>query len=78
MGLGLEGGKVAVCNGAGKNVRGKKSVADGKWHMVAWYAALRIAIVAHTRARARKHTFTLSWAVFRVLSSNTPEPMTGW
>ena len=54
MGLGLEGGKVAVCNGAGKNVRGKKSVADGKWHMVAWYAALRIAIVARTR------TFTLS------------------
>ena len=72
MGLGLEGGKVAVCNGAGKNMRGKKSVADGKWHMVAWYAALRIAIVARTR------TFTLSWAVFRVLSSNTPEPMTGW
>ena len=64
MGLGLEGGKVAVCNGAGKNVRGKKSVADGKWHMVAWYAALRIAIVAHTRTHThtyiRKRVFTLS------------------
>ena len=41
MGLGLEDGKVAVCNEK-RNRRGKNSVADNKWHMLAWYVATQI------------------------------------
>merc|ERR1712226_1206371 len=33
--MGLEDGKVAACNEA-RNTRGKNSVADDKWHMLAW------------------------------------------
>ena len=35
MGLGLQDGKIAVCN-KGKGARGVTDLTDGEWHMLAW------------------------------------------